>query len=95
MTEQGKKQYPIEEALRAQKALRDKAGLPPEQFPLDAFVGMISDEIESLRQRGHSDQEIAETIRAHSKIEISAAEIGEHYAAPEQRHPEEHPQRGS
>jgi hypothetical protein len=87
MTEQGSKQYPIEEALRAQKALRDKAGLPPEQFPVDAFVGMISDEIKSLRQRGHSDQEIADTINAHSKIEITAAEIAEHYAPPEQRHP--------
>ena len=86
MTDQGSKQYPLEEALRAQKALRDKAGLPPEQFPVPAFVGMISDEIENLRQRGHSDEEIAETIRAHSKIEITAAEIAEHYAGTEQRH---------
>jgi hypothetical protein len=87
MAEQGSKEYPVEEALRAQKALRDKAGLPPEQFSIGAFVGMVSDEIESLRQRGHSDQEIADTIQAHSKIEITAAEIAEHYAGPEQRHP--------
>jgi hypothetical protein len=48
MTEQGSREYPIEEALRAQKALRDKAGLPTELFPVGAFVGMISNEIESL-----------------------------------------------
>jgi hypothetical protein len=94
MAEQGSRRYPIEEALRAKKALRDKAGLPPELFPVGAFVGMISDEIESLRQRGHSDQDIAETISAHSKIEITAAEIAEHYAGPEQRHPGEQHQRG-
>jgi hypothetical protein len=44
--------YPIEEAMKAQKSLRDAAGLGPEQFPLLAFVGMISDEIEMLRNRG-------------------------------------------
>lgn len=82
MTEQGSREYPIEEALRAQKALRDKAGLPTELFPVGAFVGMISDAIESLRQSGYSDQEIADTIRAHSKIEISAAQIAQHYAGP-------------
>jgi hypothetical protein len=90
MTEQGSGEYPIEEALPAQKALRDKAGLPTELFPVGAFVGMISDAIESLRQSGYSDQEIADTIRAHSKIEISAAEIAQHYAGPEQRHPEQY-----
>lgn len=83
------RKYPLEEALRAQKALRDKAGLAPEMFPVDQFVGMISDEIESMRQRGHSDQEIAETIRSSSAIEVTAADIQEHYAPASQRHPHE------
>ncbi len=80
------KTYPIEEALRAQKALRHKAGLPPEQFPVEAFVGMISDEVETLRKQGRSDEEIAKTISANSRIEISAAEIAANYASPEERH---------
>jgi hypothetical protein len=83
------KTYPIEQALRAQKALREAAGLAPETFPVDAFVGMISDEIEVLRQRGRSDAEIARLIADHSLIEITASEIAAHYASPEQRHPRE------
>ena len=78
--------YSIEEALKAQRSLREAAGLGPEQFPLQAFVGMVSDEIESLRQRGKSDEEIAAIIQQNSSITISAAEIAENYAPPEERH---------
>ena len=81
------KTYPLEEALRAQKALRTLAGLGPEMFPVEAFIGMISDEIEQLRKTGHNDEEIAQVIKANSQIEITAAEIAENYASPEQRHP--------
>jgi hypothetical protein len=77
--------YPLEEALQAQKALRELAGMAPEQFPLEAFVGMVSDEIEHLRRLGHSDEEIAAVISRSSKIEITAAEIAENYASPEAR----------
>ena len=80
------KMYPAEEAIKAQKSLRDAAGLAPEQFPIQAFVGMISDEIESLRKRGKTDDEIASLIRDNSSIEISASEIAENYATPEERH---------
>ena len=82
----GPKLYPVEEAIKAQKSLRDAAGLAPEQFPIQAFVGMISDEIESLRKRGKTDDEIASLIRDSSSIEISASEIAENYASPEERH---------
>jgi hypothetical protein len=76
----------VEEALKAQKSLRDAAGLAPEQFPVQAFVGMVSDEIETLRKRGKTDDEIASIIRSNSAIEITAAEIAENYASPEERH---------
>ena len=79
------KEYSLEEALKAQKALRSAAGLGPEQFPIQAFVGMISDEVESLRQRGKTDADIAEIIRSHSAIDISADEIAENYASPDER----------
>lgn len=78
--------YSIEEALRAQKALRDMAGLPVETFPIQAFVGMISDEVEVLRNQGHSDEAIAATIQANSGISITPTEIAENYASPEVRH---------
>jgi hypothetical protein len=80
------KSYPLEEALQAQKALRDLAGLPTETFPIEAFVGMISDEVEHLRNLGHTDAQIAEVISKNSKIEITAGEILANYAPPEQRH---------
>ena len=82
------KTYPVEEAVKAQKGLREAAGLGPEQFPIEAFVGMISDEIDQLRSRGRSDEEIAAIVESNSAIKISAAEIAEHYASPERR---EHP----
>ena len=78
--------YPLEQALMAQKALREAAGLGPELFPVQTFVGMISDEIEQLRSQGKTDAQIAAMVEAHSSIRISAAEIAEHYASPEQRH---------
>jgi len=80
------KMYPVEEAIKAQKALRSAAGLGPEQFPIQAFVGMISDEVESLHKRGKTDVEIAAMIQQNSAIEITAEQIAENYASPEERH---------
>jgi len=80
------KSYPLQEAIHAQNALRELGGLAPESFPVEAFVGMISDEIEHLRKLGHRDEEIAEVIARNSKIEITAAQIAENYASPEERH---------
>lgn len=80
------KTYPIEETIKAQKSLREAAGLEPEQFPIQAFIGMISDEVEALRKRGKSDEDIATIVRGNSTIQISAAEIAENYASSEERH---------
>jgi hypothetical protein len=80
------KTYPVAEAVRAQAALRNLAGLGPEMFPLQAFIGMISDEIETLRSQGHTDAEIAHTIQTHSNITVTAEDIAANYAPPEQRH---------
>jgi hypothetical protein len=80
------KTYPLEEALRAQRALRQEAGLGEEKFPVTAFVGMISDEIETLRKHGRSDEQIAAIIAKSSRIEISAGDIAANYAPPERRH---------
>ncbi len=79
------KTYPVEQAVRAQKALREAAGLGPEMFPIQAFVGMISDEIEELRSQGKTDADIAGLISANSSIEITPAEIAESYAPSEDR----------
>jgi hypothetical protein len=78
--------YPVEEAVKAQKALRAANGLGPEMFPIEAFVGMISDEIESLRKRGKQNAEIAKMIRENSTIQISPEGIAAHYESPQERH---------
>ena len=75
----------LDEALKAQKALRDAAGSGPETFPMPAFIGMISDEVEALRAMGKTDADIAAMIEANSTIRITAEDIGHHYATPEQR----------
>ncbi len=80
------KTYSVEQVLRAQKALRDAASLGPEMFPIEALVGMISDEIENLRARGKTDSEIAALITENSSIEITGEEISENYSSPEDRH---------
>ena len=77
--------YLVEDAVKAQKALRMAAGLGPEKFPIQAFVGMISDEVEALRKLGKTDDEIASIIRQSSSIEITPEEIAEHYATGEER----------
>jgi hypothetical protein len=79
------KRYSIEEALKAQRALRIVASLPEESFAVPTFVGMISDEIEILRGRGLSDALIAEVIAQNSEIKITDAEIGKYYASPNDR----------
>ena len=81
----GEKTYSLEDALKAQSALRSAAGLVPERFPMSAVVGMISDEIEILRGQGKSDDEIAALVTQQSSITISAAAIAANYASPEQR----------
>jgi hypothetical protein len=67
------KLFTLDEALKAQRALRTQAGLGPEMFPMQAFVGMISDEIDSLRKSGKSDDEIAAVIRSNSLSRLPGA----------------------
>ena len=78
-------QIQLNEALRAQKALRDAAGMAEETFLMPAFIGMVSDEIEQLRKKGLSDEKIASLITSNSKIKVTATELAKYYATPEAR----------
>lgn len=77
--------FSAEEAVVVQKAMRRQLGLDDERFPLPAFIGMISDEIEQFRQAGRTDAEIAELILSVSGRSVSPADIEMHYATPHQR----------
>lgn len=56
-----------------------------ERFPLPAFVGMISDEIEQFREAGKSDADIAAIIKSTIGRDVAPDDIEAHYAPPEAR----------
>ena len=75
----------VADAVRAQAALRRAAGLSDETFTVEAFVGMVSDEIEALRNQGRNDDEIAAIVKDGAAVPVSGAEISKYYAGPEER----------
>ena len=80
------KTFTGQQAADAQTALRKALGLAPEQFPLPAFVGMVSDEIEQLRKKGQTDEQIAAVInQTIGQATITAEDIGRFYASAEER----------
>jgi hypothetical protein len=85
-TEAHEQSYPLDEAMKAQAALRSAARMPPERFPLPQIIGMFSDEIETLRNQGRPDNEIAAIISGNSIMRVTADEIQKFYATPEDRH---------
>ncbi len=77
--------FPLEEIMKAQNTLRGAAKMAPERFPLPFIIGMISDEIQQLREKGRSDDEIAAMISGNSLIKVEAETLQKYYATPEQR----------
>lgn len=77
--------FTLEQALKAQQALREAANLPEEQFPVQAFIGMLSDEIQALREKGKTDEDIAGIISRATSIELPPSAVGDNYATPEER----------
>ncbi|HEY4009650.1 MAG TPA: hypothetical protein VGM11_05825, partial [Acidobacteriaceae bacterium] len=52
--------YTADQVARAARELRDAAGAPQERFTAAQVVSMLSDEIRLLRERGFSDERIAD-----------------------------------
>lgn len=86
--EHGLPSFSIEQALATQRHMRGLLGLPDERFPLPAFIGMISDEIEQMRAAGRTDSDIADLIGEATGVRPETADIARYYAAPEDRHPD-------
>ena len=74
-----------QQAATAQTALRKALGLAPEQFPIPAFIGMISDEIEQLRAKGKTDDQIAGLIEQAIGVKLTQETIARFYASPQDR----------
>ena len=60
-------EFTLEQAMRGVSALRVAAGLPEERFETEQLIDMFSDEIRALRERGLSDESIAELLRIQSR----------------------------
>ena len=76
--------FTAEQAAAVTTAMRRQLGLEPQRFSPPEFVGMVSDEIEMLRERGLNDDAIAALLRE-AGAAIDAADIGRYYVGPEER----------
>ncbi len=76
--------YSAEEAMLAQRALREAMSLGPETFDAAEFIAMLSDEIAQLHRIGTDDAAIAAMISAAIGREVSAASVARHHASSSQ-----------
>lgn len=72
--------YTADQVARAAKELRDAAGAPEEQFTAPQVISMLSDEVRLLRERGFSDERIADLFNGFD-INASADEIARYAEA--------------
>jgi alkylhydroperoxidase family enzyme len=66
--------YTADQVARAARELRDAAGASEQSFTAPEVIAMLSDEVRLLRERGFSDQRIAELFSGFD-IQTSAEEI--------------------
>jgi hypothetical protein len=66
--------YTAEQVARAARELRDAAGAGEERFTTEQVVSMLGDEVRLLRERGFSDDRIADLFSAF-EIPVTASEI--------------------
>ena len=75
--------FTADEAMQAQRALRNAISIGPETLPLQAFVAVLGIEIEQLRHLGKSDADIAALIAAAIGKAFSSELVGLHRAPTE------------
>ena len=77
--------FSLAEALAAQKALREAAGADEEEFELADVIGMISEEIDMLKEQGRSESDIAAMMQKATGKPVTAADIKKHYVPADER----------
>lgn len=77
--------YTLAEALAAQKALREAAGAEEEIFELADVIGMVSDEIDMLKEQGHALDKIAALVQSATGKPVTAADIEKYYVPADER----------
>jgi hypothetical protein len=77
--------FSVEDLVSAQHEMRSILGLPEERFSLPNFIGMLSDEIEQMRNFGISEELIAQTIMGATGEVVTADQVQQHYVPPDRR----------
>lgn len=77
--------FSLGEALAAQKALREAAGADEEVFDLADVIGMVSEEIDMLKDQGRSEQDIAAMIQKATGKPITGADVQKFYVPADER----------
>jgi hypothetical protein len=72
--------YSADQVARAARELRDAAGTPEQRFTAPQVIAMLSDEVSLLRERGFSDDRIAELFGGF-EIQTTAEEIARYTQA--------------
>ncbi|KQY93086.1 MULTISPECIES: hypothetical protein [unclassified Brevundimonas] len=78
--------FSLDEAIKAQRALREALDLGEERFEVSEFVEMISDEIEQMRDAGKTNDDIAAIVTEATGHRMDPSDLDRHYIAPEDRH---------
>jgi hypothetical protein len=72
-------EFSLDQAMKAQAALRAAAGEGEERFDERQLVGMLSDEIRALREAGSTDDDIAALLKTGAGLDLPAETIGKFY----------------
>ncbi len=72
-------QFSLNQAMKAQAALREAAGEGEETFDERQLVGMLSDEIRTLRASGSDDEEISQILKTQANVDLDTETIKAFY----------------
>jgi hypothetical protein len=77
--------FSLAEALAAQKALREAAGAEEEMFDLADVIGMVSDEIDMLKEQGRTADQIAAMVQKSTGKPVTGADVDKYYVPVDER----------
>ena len=77
--------FSLAEALAVQKALREASGAEEEVFDLADVIGMVSDEIDMLKDQGRSEADIAAMIKQATGKPVTADDVQKYYVPADER----------
>ena len=78
--------YTADQVATAARELRQAAGADEERFSTQQVVSMLGDEVRMLRERGFTDERIADLLSGFD-IEITAPELARFMEPSETGHP--------